>query len=57
MVSPLLLTMLSFVPQTEPQETWPWPPPGAKWETVPKKAFARARREKKPVFIYIATAD
>jgi hypothetical protein len=33
-----------------------WPPTGPlKWETDPEAAFARARKEHKGVFVYIAT--
>lgn len=33
----------------------PWPPTGPTWETDPGKAFERARKEEKPVFVYVAT--
>ena len=59
MITPLLLGMVSLVAQGDVQKkkVWPWPPPGARWETVPREAFARARRERKPVMVYVATAD
>ena len=33
-----------------------WPPVGPTWETDTQVAFERARKEKKGVFIYVATA-
>ncbi len=32
-----------------------WPPTGPTWETEPTRAFERARDQKKPVFVYLAT--
>jgi hypothetical protein len=32
-----------------------WPPVGPTWETVPARAFARARAERKAVMAYVAT--
>ena len=32
-----------------------WPPTGPTWETDPTRAFERARKEEKPVFVYVAT--
>ena len=32
-----------------------WPPRGPTWETDPTRAFERARKEEKPVFVYVAT--
>lgn len=55
MIAPLVVVSIALSPQAPKQ--WPWPPPGARWETVPEQAFARARAERKPVFVYIATAD
>jgi hypothetical protein len=39
----------------KPGKPGPWPPAGPKWETVPAKAFARAREQKKVVMAYVAT--
>jgi hypothetical protein len=52
----LILAGIGVAQLQEPQ-TWPWPPPGTDWETVPEHAFARARSEKKPILVYIASAD
>ena len=32
-----------------------WPPTGPTWETDPTRAFERARKESKGVFVYVAT--
>lgn len=34
-----------------------WPPTGPEWSTDPSAALDQARRERKAVFVYIATKD
>jgi hypothetical protein len=57
MIAPLLVGIVSLSVSSPPQSKWPWPPPGARWETVPARAFERARKERKAVMVYVATAD
>jgi hypothetical protein len=49
--------VLACLAQGDAKQEWPWPPPGAQWETSPMRAMERARLEKKPILVYIATAD
>lgn len=40
-------------PAAEPE--WVWPPKGPQWMTDPEAALEKARAEKKPVLVYVAT--
>ena len=53
----LVCTALVGLAQGAAKQEWPWPPPGARWEISPERAMERARLEKKPILVYIATAD
>ena len=54
MIASLCLA-LAPLPAFPQEDKYPWPPIGPSWETDPAAAFARARKEKKVVLVYVAT--
>ncbi|HEY9841550.1 MAG TPA: hypothetical protein V6D23_13900 [Candidatus Obscuribacterales bacterium] len=53
MPAPAAARQLAQKPASLPELSWP--PPGQPWETEPTKAFARAQREHKLVFLLVCT--